>query len=219
MNYYLFDLWGGFDNIVYATSLVITSVVVVGAIYRSSIRKHFFKTLIALIAIFLLLSPTNNPQWGMALAAAIGVTLFVISSFLLLLHLMIMPRQINPFAYIAIALEILFFLGGYAIGAVSAIFLLLIIWVVHNRTINFKIISISVAVFVCLIIYVVLVSRYSALMSNKPTGATFNFQLIGKFVLIMTGASLLGKAFLNNHISSGHTICVAVYCSFGVLVF
>jgi len=32
-------------------------------------------------------------------------------------------------------------------------------------------------------------------MSNKPTGATFNFQLIGKFVLIMTGASLLGKAF------------------------
>jgi hypothetical protein len=194
-NYYLFGLWGGFDSIVYAVSLLITAVFVVGAICRSSVHNISIKTLIALTAAFLLLSPTNNPQWGMALAASIGVTLFVLSAFLFGAALDNNSRKINPFTYIALAFAILFFLGGYGIGAVAAIFLLLIVWVAHNRVIDFKVVAISVVVFTCLIIYVVLVSRYGSLLVNKPTGATINFQLIGQFVLLMTGSSLLGKAF------------------------
>lgn len=195
-NYYLFNLWGGFDSIVYAVSLFITAVIVVGAIYRSSIRSSSFKTLIALIAAFLLLSTTNNPQWGMALSAAIGVTLFVTSAFLLGAALDDNAKQLNPIAYIAIALAILFFLGGYAIGAVAAIFLLLTVWVMHNRIFDFKVIAISGVVFLCLIIYVILINKYGTLLGNKPTGATFSFQLMAQFLLLMTGASLLGKAFL-----------------------
>lgn len=194
-NYYLFGLWGGFDSIVYAISLLITAVFVVGAIYRSSIHSIAIKTLISLTAAFLLFSPTNNPQWGMALAAAIGVALFVISVFNLGSAFDNNTKKLNPLTYIALALAIIFFLGGYAIGAVAAIFLLLIVWVVHNRIIDFKVVSISAVVFVSLIIYVVLVSRYGALLVNKPTGATISFQLIGQFVLLMTGAGLLGKAF------------------------
>lgn len=194
-NYYLFGLWGGFDSIVYVVCLLISSVFVVGAIYRSSIQKIVIKTLIALTSSFLLLSTTNNPQWGMALAAAIGVTLFVISVFNLEAALANNSKQLHPLTYISLAIAIIFFLGGYAIGAIAAIFLLLIVWVVHNRKIDFKIVSISVVVFASLIIYIVLVSRYGALPVNKPTDATINLKLIGQFVLLMTGASLLGKAF------------------------
>ena len=194
-NYYLFDLWGGFDSIVYAACLIISSVFVVGAVYRSSIRNIATKTLISLAGSFLLMSPTNNPQWGMALAAAIGVTLFVISVFNLEAALANNSKQLHPLTYISLALAIIFFLGGYAIGAIAAVFLLLIVWVVHNRKIDFKIVSISVVVFASLIIYIALVTRYGALLANKPTDATINLQLIGQFVLLMTGASLLGKAF------------------------
>ena len=220
LNYYLFDVWGGFDNIVHAVSLVITSVVVVGAIYQSNAQNSTIKILIALIAIFLLLSTTNNPQWGMALAAAIGVTLFVISSFLLATALEDKSKKISLFFYIAVVLEILFFLGGYAVGAVSAIFLLLIVWVAHNQTVNFKIISVLVAVFVSLIIYVAIVSHYSVLLGNKPTGNTFSFQLVGQFILIMTGASLLGKAFFEQtHQFWPYYFCGALLLFWSVCLF
>lgn len=220
LNYYFFDVWGGFDNIIFALSLVMTSAVVGVAIYRSPIHNSIFKTLIALITLLLLLSTTNNPQWGMALAAAIGVTLFVFSSFLLATALDENAKHINPFFYIAMAFQILFFLGGYAIGAVAAIFLLLIIWVAHNRTINFKIISVLVAVFVSLIIYVAIVSHYSVLFGNKPTGNTFSFQLVGQFILIMTGASLLGKAFFEQtHQFWPYYLCGALLLFWSVFLF
>lgn len=195
LNYYLFDIWGGFDNVIYAASLVTTTVIVVVAIYQSNFRNDSLKTLSALITILLLLSTTNNPQWGMALAAAIGITFFVMSSYLLANALEDKPKKINPIFYFAVAFEILFFLGGYAVGAVAAIFLLITVSTWHNKAVNLKIVSAFLAVSICLILYVVLVTHYSALLSNKPTSATFDLRLLGQFTLTMTGASLLGKAF------------------------
>ena len=195
VNYYLFGIWGGFDSIIYAISLLITAVVVGGVIYRSN---PSFKTVITLITAFLLLSTTNNPQSGMGLAAAIGVMLFVMSTGFVGVAFDNNTKRPNLFAYIAIAFAILFFLGGYAIGAVAAIFLLLIVWVARNRIIDFKVVTIFGTVFMCVIMYVILVSRYSALLDNRPTGATFNLRIISQFALLMAGASLIGKAFFEH---------------------
>lgn len=220
INYYLFGLWGGFDGIVHAISLLVAAIFVVIAIWRSSIEGVATKTLISIIATSLLLSPTNNPQWGMALAASIGVTLFVLSVFLIETALDNNLEKINPFAYVALSFAIVFFLGGYAIGAVAAIFLLLIVWVAKNRVFDSKIALISILVFLCLIVYTILVNRYGSLLVNKPTGESFDIRLIGNFLLLMTGSSLLGKAFFElTHYFLPYYICGVVLLFWVAFVF
>ena len=194
-NYYLFDLWGGFDGIVYAGSLLVTAITVIIVLYNYSSHDPLPNILIALVTAFLLLSPTNNAQWGMALAAAIGVMLFVISASCVVTVFDKNSKRLNPFAYITIILAILFFLGGYAVGAIGAILLLLIIFVAHNRMIDIRAIAILSTILVCMLLYISLVNQYGALLDNKPTYTTFNFQLIGRFSLLMIGSSLIGKAF------------------------
>ena len=191
VNYYLFGVWGGFDSIVYAVSLLITTIVVVGAIYRSSIHN---KTLIALTAIFLLLSPTNNPQWGMALAAAIGVALFVASVWLITTSFYSKTNP-NLFAYLALICAIIFFLGGYSVGVAGAIFLVLGVWVAHHQRIDYKIAATVGTVLVALLIYVLLVNRYGVMLANKPATADFVYKQVGQFGLLMIGSSIIGKAF------------------------
>ena len=177
-NYYLFDLWGGFDGIVYAGSLLVTAITVIIVLYNYSSHDPLPNILIALVTAFLLLSPTNNAQWGMALAAAIGVMLFVISASCVVTVFDKNSKRLNPFAYITIILAILFFLGGYAVGAIGAILLLLIIFVAHNRMIDIRAIAILSTILVCMLLYISLVNQYGALLDNKPTYTTFNFQLI-----------------------------------------
>ena len=111
-NYYLLNLWGGFDSVVYAISLSISVVVIVVKIYRSPIHNSAIKTLIAFPTTFLLLSTTNNPQWGMALAAAVGVTMFVISASLISTIFENDNNRPRLFAYFALLSSIVLFLGG-----------------------------------------------------------------------------------------------------------
>jgi hypothetical protein len=190
-------LWGGFDNIIYAISLLLTSIIVIRVtFYESSIQEPFIKTTTALVTVFLLLSTTNNPQWGMALAAAIGVLLFVMSVIFVITALDNKAQKLNFFTYITILFSIVFFLGGYSVGAIGALLLVLSVWVLHNRIIDFKILAISSILLVAVVIYITLLHRHGVgLLSNKPTSEALNLILIGQFGLIMTGSSLIGKAY------------------------
>jgi MFS family permease len=195
INYYLFGLWGGFDSIVHAISLILTTAVVVFTIYRSSVHNAA-TTAIMLSATLLLLSTTHNPMWGMALAASIGVTLFVVSVGFIALIFDSNAKQPNVFTHIALALAIIIFLGGYSVGAIGAVFLVLGVWFAHHRRIDYRVVTIAATVLISLMVYILLVHQYGALLANKPTELGLDYQKIGQFGLLMIGASLIGMAFL-----------------------
>jgi hypothetical protein len=197
-NYFLYDIWGGFDNYVYAGSLICATFFVIIGVYCPSVSNRYSQILIAFTSILLLLSPTNNPQWGMALSAAIGVVFFVVSIYFIAISFEINSKKKNSIACISIFISIVFFLGGYAVGAVGSILLILTIRLFRNKSIdNYLVIMLSV-VLISLVVYVALVNKYGVLFANKPTETTFDLKIIGQFFLLMIGSSLIGKAFLES---------------------
>jgi len=197
-NYYLFHIWGGFDSIVYAFFLIFTAGIVVSRVYMTTALTPANKVVVSSFIALLLLSTTNNPQWGMALAAAGGVFLFTLSAMFVEDALWEPEKKLNPFVFIVLPAAQIFFLGGYAIGSIATFGALLLIHTVQNRRPSSKAIAIVTTVAASLAIYLLLVTHYGDLTANKPTSIGINIWLIIKFAVLMTGASVFGKAFFEH---------------------
>ena len=192
VNYYLFGIWGGFDSVVCAIFLIAAAAIVVWRIWTTSPLSALPKTAACLLSSLLLLSTTNNPQWGMALAAAGGVTIFVLVA--LFTDDALCGGRLSPWIFLAIPVMQILFLGGYAIGSDAAIGGLLVIDSVQRGRISRSSLLIGAAIALSTAAYVVLVTHYSVLWTNKPTEFGANIGSIAAFAVVMTGASVLGKA-------------------------
>lgn len=195
INYYLFGLWGGFDYFIFIINQLATVWIVIIAIQRSALPSARHSSFIALICAFLLLSPTNNPMSGMALAASIGVSLFLLSLLEFGSSLEADFKTPKIFPFVAISVAILFFLGGYAIGVIPAISFIMMVFVYRNRKIDSNTIKIAGTILISLLTYVLIYSYIRGLSKFEPSLGGSNYGDIGRFLLVMTGSSLLGKAF------------------------
>lgn len=193
MNYYAFDVWGGFDPAVYGISLALCCIAVVFSTKHSELGNANVGRAFLVVATLLLFSTTNNPQWGMALAAAVGVPLFLFAIYFLS-RSFDENENVSIYFYLLMPLTIVFFLGGYAVGVAGAVGLMCMTQALKTRSIDKKIIVAFAVLVLCIILYVIILTQYGVLLKNKPTGKTFDLFAILKFALAMAGASVLGKA-------------------------
>lgn len=193
LNLLLFRIWGGFDSIVYGTALIAAAALVAQRLWTTAPWQHRIAG-VAFISL-LLMSTTNTPQWGMALAATVGVFLFVWIA-RIVNEALWGSGKINPLLFMLIPVVQILFLGGYAVGAIASIGAALLVHSIQNRKIALKSVAIGATVAVTLAVYIGIVSHYSSLTSARPTSLDHNIGAILEFAAVMTGASMMGKAFL-----------------------
>lgn len=193
-NYYLFGIWGGFDSVIHFICLVIVAVIFSNVIRAITSLTVFEYRLAVLFSLLTLISTTNNPQWGMALAAAIGVSVAIYCFYKLSVFLHSKNEITGIKIYFCIPFVIVFFLGGYSVGFIAGIFFPILVSVFHDKRNFFRSKFIVLVVLVSVLAYAAIVMHYSSLMVNRPTGASFDVLSAGKFFTLMVGSSLLGRA-------------------------
>ena len=191
-NVVLFRIWGGFDNAVYACFLIIGAAIVAQRIYRDVNWSPAARFVGITLILFLLLSTVHNPMWGMALAAAGGVCLFVICARILTSALW-SDGSLGWFFVLFPVAQILF-LGGYSVGAIGSIGLLLLVRAAQDRQITLPLWKIGAMVAVTVVVYVAITSHYSNMAANAPAAGAKSIETMAKFFAVMMGASVLGKA-------------------------
>ncbi|WPB57260.1 hypothetical protein [Xylophilus sp. GOD-11R] len=194
-NYQLFHVWGGFDSLVHGAAIVLTAMLVVACIWRRSDLPASRKLGSTMLAALLLLSTTNNPQWGMALAATVGVLLFTLGAIQISAAFGTGHRTLSPWLYLVLPACNILFLGGYAVGSIGACTVLVLVHVWQCRAIGRKDLQVAATVGLSLAIYIALVTRYGTLTANKPESLGLHIGEILQFAVLMTGASVMGKAF------------------------
>jgi hypothetical protein len=195
LNYYLFNVWGGFDSIAFMFSLFGIVFVVTTILIQDRSRSNISLILILIFTCLTLFSTSTNPQWGMALAASFGVLFFTICLYKISISFTEKEKISQLPIFGLIIISIVLFLGGYAVGMIaSLLFLILHHTYVQKRLSTFTIL-LSSTIAVSVIIYIVIVSHYSSLSSNSPLVLSFEPLEAIKFFLIMTGSSILGRAF------------------------
>lgn len=198
LNYALFRLWGGFDTWIFAAAVITAALIIVSTVLasRNLLKSRWICAFATGIA---MLSVTNNPQWGMALSAAVGVTLFVGGAACLS---KIVGREPDPrdtwIASLCFASAILLFSGGYAIGIVASIGALILCATLVRRRFGRSEIIVGLVMVASLVAYAAIVAHYGSLLENRPTANTFSLLSTIKFALVMSGASVLGKAFFEH---------------------
>ncbi|WP_162600761.1 hypothetical protein [Paraburkholderia sp. C35] len=191
-NVILFRIWGGFDNAVYAVFLVIGAALTAQRIYRDAAWKPAARLAGMALILFLLLSTVHNPMWGMALAAAGGVCLFVICARVLTSSLW-GDGSLRWF-FVLFPIAQILFLGGYSIGAIGAFGVLMLVRAYQDRKIGLPLWKIGMTVAVTVVAYVALTSHFSDMTANAPAAGAKSIEAMIGFLFVMTGASLLGKA-------------------------
>jgi hypothetical protein len=194
VNVALFRLWGGFDSVVHGIFIIISAALIVERVYSYAPWSPAYKVSAAGIIAFLLLSTTNNPFWGMALAAAGGVCLFILCV-RFVEDALWGSYRLNPFFFAALPAAQILFLGGYGIGSIAALGALLAIYTFQHRKISVQVAAIAITIIITLAMYLILITHYSSLMSSKPTALGVNIGVIAKFAVLMTGSSILGRTF------------------------
>lgn len=193
-NYRILHLWGGFDGIVHAVFLTCAAGVVIWRFCVDSSLDATTKTIASVLAGVLLLSTTNTPQWGMALGATGGVSLFALCAALLTDVLWGQSWNRRAIALALIPLSIILFLGGYGIGCVGAICILVVAHVIAQRRVTVQGVVTIATVIASALIYAALVVKYGQLGANRPTSLGINVGQIAEFLVLITGSSILGKA-------------------------
>lgn len=195
LNVLLFRIWGGFDSIIYGTFLIATAALVVQNIWTTAPWQH--RTAGVAFISLLLMSTTNNPQWGMALAATVGVFLFVWIA-RLVTEALWGSGTINPLLFVLIPIAQFLFLGGYAIGAIASIGALLLVHSIQNRKIALKSIAIGAIIAVMVVIYVVILNHFTPpIIKSEPVALGTSIALMLKFAAVMTGTSMIGRALVD----------------------
>ena len=198
LNYFLFGIWGGFDTWIF-TAAVVGAALIVVLVVLSADKPPQNRLLCALGVGISMLSVTTNPQWGMALSAAIGVTLFIAGA---ASFSRIAGNEQGRYDLLNSSLcfgaAILLFSGGYAIGLVASAGIVLLMTACSQRKVSFAQAGVGAAVFVSLIAYALIVANYGSLLENRPTAKTFDLMSTIQFALVMSGASVLGKALFEN---------------------
>jgi hypothetical protein len=195
LNLLLFRIWGGFDSIVYGIFLIATAALVVQHIWITAPWQY--RTAGVAFISLLLMSTTNNPQWGMALAATVGVFLFVWIA-RLMTEALWGSGKTHPLLFVLIPIAQLLFLGGYAIGAIASIGALLLVHSTQNRTVAIKSIAIGATVAVMVVIYVVILNHYTPpAIGGELVDLGPNIVSILKFAAVMTGASMMSRALVD----------------------
>lgn len=210
-NVIFFRIWGGFDSVVHGIFLIVSAAVVVQRIYADANWTPLVRIVAISIISLLLLSATNNPMWGMALSAAGGVCLFVVCA-------RIVERALWGGKILSLWFIVLFpitqiiFLGGYSIGAIAALGVMICVHAIQHHRIAPRLIAIGATISVSLAAYVAITSHYSVMTANAPEHLGPNVVMMAKFAVVMTGASLLGKATFEQGAPS------SVYYATGILL-
>lgn len=192
-NYILFNISGNFTAIISAFSIVISAIIVVVFVIRNWASDYVGLYFTTFGCSFVLLSPTNNVFWGMALAAQVG-TLLVLLVIFAICHAVCDNRGF-VFPLFLIPVAFIFFLGGYSAGfmAVGVVGFFLMF---RSRPLRSCAVY-TLATFLCsFVLYIVLVHKYGALFSNAPSEASFSLLILIKFALVMSAASVLGSTLI-----------------------
>ncbi|MFG1464413.1 hypothetical protein V5F77_16100 [Xanthobacter sp. DSM 24535] len=195
VNYYLFGIWGGFDSWVYALTLWITTAILIYKFYQTTPEAPLKRNMAAACAALIALSTNHNPQWGMALAAAIGVTMFVAAAAILDTALCRDNRRTLPIFFVLVPLSIVLFLGGYAIGSIAGLFTIILMWIIQYKTLNRLTVESILVIILSLLVYIFITSLYGSLLVNRPNSFGLNLIEIAQFGILMVGSSLIGRAF------------------------
>lgn len=208
VNYYLFKIWGGFDPIIYLLSLI-GSVLVFSKVVKSIAPSSNVQGKLAIaFSIFALMSTTNNPQWGMALAASVGVAIMLFCLYRFSLFLNGSQKNIGILTLLSIPIVIVIFLGGYAVGFIASIFAVVLISTLHNKSSLNKSKYVLLIVISSVLIYAAIVMHYGSLAANRPKGDSFEVLTSAKFFIVMMASSLLGRAtFESLHSLVPYYIC------------
>jgi hypothetical protein len=210
-NYYLFGISGYFDLVVYSIILFATAALIIWQCFLRSGRPDALAVLAAALMALILLSPVNNPMWGMALAAHGGVLLLVASAIAIDSAAQRSDHRIHAAIYLFIPLTIIIFAGGYGIGYAAAIGAGTLAWWISTRATKAAL-GVFLVLVASLAVYVFLVSRQGPLFSNAPDSVAASALDILKFGAVMTAASVMGAAYRE------YGAAVEVYYACGALL-
>jgi hypothetical protein len=195
VNYYLFGVSGAFDTGIFTLSLIAGAAVVVYKLFLSRPDFGWLDGIGALLVCLILLSPTNNPMFSMAQAASVGTLLFLVVAALADSGVDDRrPIVIVP-AFVLIPIAILFFLGGYSIGAIAAFLAMSIVWIARSPGDWRRPAVLAGVTLLSTAVYAAIVLHYRGIVPSSATSLIANAELIVRFALVLTGSGLLGKAF------------------------
>jgi hypothetical protein len=194
LNYYLFDIWGGFDAVVHAIAVITTASLIIFNIQRNLFISKISYSIAIIFSSVTLLSTTKNPQWSMALAATIGVA---ISAYFLLRYSQAVMgnRKLTVLELACIPIAIIFFLGGYSLGLIAAVAFAALIGWVHKIDSRKNLVAPLLVLLISMAIYCILVAKLGSLFGNRPTSDSFDLISCIKFLVVLSASGALGRAF------------------------
>lgn len=203
LNYKFFQIRASFDLFINYLSLLGTA-----AIFFSVAIKEKFNPLLTSILFLIILSPVQNPLWSMALAAQLSTFLLVAIVYLIYF---VENRFKIPLLSVLIPIYILFFAGAYAFCFIGT---LVSICIFANIRQEKKLLAwmIVISLF-SFLAYDLILKTVAQDFSHLASAYQYNIKEMIKFADLMSGSSLLGKAFFEkfNHIK--------IYYAAGVFIF
>lgn len=192
VNYYLFDISGAFDTGIFTLVLIASALLVAHKLFLSRAEFGFAELLGVLLVGLILLSPTNNTMFSMALAASVGTFLFVLAAYLLDSAISDRRPILLLAVYVLVPAAILLFLGGYSIGFIAALLGVSAIWIIRFPQDWPKATILAAVTVVAAVIYTAII--YRGIVPPPAKSLIANADLIARFALVMTASSVLGRA-------------------------
>lgn len=196
VNFYLFKISGYFDNYL-SIFINLVNFLIIYQHFKIHQPNHFKNKVFVIIIALISLSLTNNPKYGMALTAQLGMTLILLG-----IHFLQNYIKSNSLSQIILSgtffiIANCFFLGGYASG-VFAFFLLLSIYFYRQNNIKHSFYIILILILSLVIyLYIFSISNNNVLL-NHSSGFKFDLNEFIKFSLKMIGNAYLGKSFFES---------------------
>jgi hypothetical protein len=212
LNFSIFKIWGGFDFLVTILSYSFLALYLGNVISKDCSLSSKNKLLSIFVCSLIILSPTNNPASGMALAAIFGVSVFAI----ILNRVAVELNELDPSIIVTgilIFLTIIFFLGGYSIGAICSLGATITLNFFKTNKIKRYSVKLTSVIALSAITYLIITSIFGNILVNRPTSQSFGFISFFSYLITMAGSSLLGKAFYESN-----TSFLFLYYFYGIII-
>jgi hypothetical protein len=190
INYYCCDLNVRLENLLFIIATVITGIIISA---QANLLYNKNNRIAALIAFIVVILPTHEQMWGMALAAVLGVSLWTY------IALLISREKIGLATYCLIFVATFILDGAYSVGGLAATLL----FCIFERN-SAKKEKLYLAIYTILLgfLYFSIIRNNINYSSTNVNGINHSFKSIFdalKFVAVLTSSPTIGNPFFDLH--------------------
>lgn len=202
INYYFCDLNVRLENCLFIIATLITGIIISA---QANLLYNQKNKTAALMAFIIVILPTHEQMWGMALAAVLGVSLWTY------IALLISREKIGLTTYCLIFIATFILDGAYSVGGQAAILLFCIF---QHKPVKKEKLYLALYTILLGALYFNIIRGNINYLSTNDNGITHSINSIFdalKFIVIITSSPIIGISFFESH---HHFIPYEIFGSF-----